>query len=310
MDLRILQGTTGPYQEEIEKLRMAFDQADAVIVGAGAGLSTSAGLEFGGPRFARFFPDHAPKYGITDMYSGCFASFDNEEDYWGFMSRVAWVNRFMNIPRPTLSKLKDLLEQKKDYFVLTTNVDHSFRRAGFPKERTCYTQGDFGLFQCSKPCHQETYDNDEVIYKMVEAQGFVPNAEGLLDVPEGGPTTTGVPSELIPHCPRCGGPMELSLFWDHRFVRDEGWHLAHDRYEQYLAAHQSGKILYLELGVGYNSPGVIKYPFWQRVWQNEEAVFASVNLDAPSVLDVILDRSIVISADIDKVLTDLMDRGC
>lgn len=281
---------TGTYDEEIDKLEQAVHQADAIIVGAGSGLSTSAGLDFGGDRLQRYFADFVAKYDIKDMYTGCFAPFESREERWAYWARWAWINRFQEIPGTVLQTLKRILTGR-DYFVLTTNIDHTFQRSGFPKNKLCYTQGDFGLFQCSVPCHQETYDNEEQLRQMVDATKDMK-----------------VLTELIPHCPRCGAEMDFNLFWDDTFVRDKGWHIAHDRYEKYLAEHQQGKILFLELGVGYNSPGVIKWPFWQEVWHNKQAVFASVNLQTPSYPEVLHDQSIVISADIAKVLEDVAHR--
>lgn len=288
----ITEGTTGTYDAELKRLGSAFRAADAVIVGAGSGLSTSAGYNFGGERLKKHFGDFVEKYGIRDMYSGCFANFESNEERWAYWSRWAWINRYEPIPKDTHQKLLRLL-QGKDYFVLTTNIDHTFQGAGFSKDRLCYTQGDFGLFQCSKPCHAVTYDNQEVLRQMVTQENNM-----------------RVPTELIPHCPKCGAEMDFNLFWDDTFVRDEGWHIAHERYTKYLQEHQTEKILYLELGVGFTSPGVIKIPFWNMVMQNPDAVFASVNLTLPCYPETIGSRSIVIQEDIDKVISDLLADGC
>ncbi len=306
MQMCIFKGTTGDYESEINRLKEAFHNADAVLVGAGAGLSTAAGLDYSGERLQKYFGDFAAKYGMPNMYNGCFAPFESREERWAYWSRWAWVNRYMDIPGDTLKNLKALLEKKDDWFILTTNIDHSFRRSGFPKDRTCYTQGDLGLFQCSVPCHTDTCDNYEAVRRMIEAQGYVPNKVGYLDVPPDGKIRMTVPTDLIPHCQRCGAEMDFNLFWDERFVRDSGWHTAHDRYVSWTEAHRTGKILYFELGVGYNSPGVIKVPFWQMTAANPDAVFASINLDSPSGLDGLQKRSIIISEDIDKVIRDLL----
>lgn len=284
----IIQSTTGSYDNEIKKLNEAFQSADAVIVGAGAGLSTSAGYDFAGDRLQKYFADFVEKYGMSDMYSGCFADFESREERWAYWSRWAWINRYEPIPKDTHKKLLKLLDGK-DYFVLTTNIDHTFQRSGFPKERLCYTQGDFGLFQCSAPCHTDTYDNKDILQKMRKQE------ENMC-----------VPSKLIPYCPKCGAEMDFNLFWDDTFVRDEGWHIAHERYTQYLQKHQQGRVLFLELGVGFNSPGVIKIPFWNMAGENPDAVFASVNLTMPCYPGYLKDRSVVLQADIDRVITDLM----
>lgn len=283
----VVYGTTGPYEEEIDRLVRAIRQSDAILVGAGSGLSTAAGLDFGGKRLLQYFPDFVAKYHMKDMYTGCFAPFESREERWAYWTRWAWINRYEDIPGTALQTLKRILAGR-DYFVLTTNIDHTFQRSGFPKDKLCYTQGDFGLFQCSVPCCQETYDNKEQLQQMIATTKDMK-----------------VPTALIPHCPHCGAEMDFSLYWDDTFVRDPGWHVAHERYEQYLAAHQQGKILFLELGVGYNSPGVIKWPFWQEVWHNPQATFASINLQTPSYPEALQDQSIVLSADIGKALEDV-----
>ncbi|MGN1271845.1 MAG: SIR2 family NAD-dependent protein deacylase [Lactobacillus sp.] len=280
--------TTGSYENEIAKLRQIFQEADAVIVGAGAGLSASAGYDFGGERLKKYFGDFVSKYGMTDMYTGCFADFETNEERWAYWSRWAWINRYEPIPKNTHQKLLKLLEGK-DYFVLTTNIDHTFQRAGFPKKRLCYTQGDFGLFQCSKPCHTDTYDNRDILQKMVSQEKEM-----------------RVPTELIPHCPKCGREMDFNLFWDDTFVRDRGWHIAYERYTQYIEKHSKGKVLYFELGVGFNSPGVIKIPFWNMTMQNPNAIFASINLTMPCYPEKLKEQSIVIQADIDRVVSELL----
>ena len=284
----IIEGTTGDFDPEINKLKEVFQNADAIIVGAGAGLSSSAGYDFGGERLQKYFGDFVEKYGMKDMYTGCFADFETNEERWAYWSRWAWINRYEPIPKDTHKKLLKLLEEK-DYFVLTTNIDHTFQRSEFPKERLCYTQGDFGLFQCSKPCHTDTYDNYATLQKMVREE-----------------KNMSVPTELIPHCPKCGREMDFNLFWDDTFVRDRGWHIAYKRYTDYIEQHKEGKILYLELGVGFNSPGVIKIPFWNMAAENPDAVFASINLTLPCYPKVLEHRSIVIQDDIDHVIENLL----
>lgn len=292
-------------QKDINRLSQIITQADAVLVGAGSGLSTAAGLDFAGERLQKYFGDFTVKYGMTDMYSGCFADFESREERWAYWSRWAWFNRFEEIPKDTLRNLKKLLDGK-DYFVLTTNIDHSFIRAGFDKRKLCYTQGDFGLLQCSKPCHDKTYDDQDLLRAMISAQGYNLDSKGHFQVPKDKPVKMTIPAELIPHCPVCGREMDFNLFWDYRFVRDEGWHIAHSRYESWLSAHKMGKILYLELGVGFNSPGVIKYPFWQMTKENPNAVFATIDLNQPCTWKEIADRSIVIKSDLDKAIAELL----
>ena len=276
------------YGQELAKLKEALDAADAVVVGAGAGLSTAAGLTYAGERFERYFADFIAKYGFTDMYSAGFYPFPTEEERWAYWSRHIWYNRYVEPPKDTYDKLLKLLEGK-DFFVLTTNVDHQFQRAGFPRARLFYTQGDYGLWQCSKPCHNKTYDNYDVVKRMIEEQRDM-----------------RVPSALVPHCPVCGRPMTMNLRADATFVEDDGWHAAAERYRDFVGAHSTGKVLYLELGVGANTPIIIKYPFWHYTYANADAAYACVNFGEAYTHPDIRDRSILIDADINRVLEDLL----
>ena len=199
--------------------------------------------------------------------------------------------------------LKDIIREK-DYFVLTTNVDHCFQKAGFAKNRIFYTQGDYGLFQCSKPCHKETYDNEVSIKKMVLSQGFQIKG-GELQKPEDGEIKLTIPTSLIPYCPRCGKPMSMNLRSDQTFVEDDGWHRAAERYEKFIQDHKKQKIVFLELGVGYNTPGIIKYPFWQMTVRNPKAIYACINFGDAYAPDDIAARSICIDGDIGEILTQL-----
>ena len=276
------------YENEIARLHEAIKSADAVVVGAGAGLSTAAGFTYSGERFERLFPDFIRKYGIRDMYSGGFYPFPTPEETWAWWSRHIWCNRYEPAPKDTYPKLLQLLDGK-DFFVITTNVDHQFQLAGFPKERLFYTQGDYGLWQCSEPCHDKTYDNYETVKRMVEEQHDM-----------------RVPTELVPRCPKCGRPMAMNLRVDGTFVEDAGWHAAAERYRDFLEAHADGKVLFLELGVGGNTPVIIKYPFWRYTNANPQATYACVNLGEEYVHQSIADRSILVDADIDQVLLDLL----
>lgn len=277
------------YEESLERLRGVLDAADAVVVGAGAGLSTAAGFSYGGERFRRHFADFEERFGIHDMYSGGFFPFPTREVFWAFWSRMIWLNRYTEDPKPTYRNLRRLLKGR-EHFVITTNVDHRFQAVGFSKERLFYTQGDYGLLQCSKPCHQETYDNEALIREMLERQ------EGM-----------HVPTELLPTCPHCGRPLVPNLRSDDTFVEDEGWHAAAERYHRFLREHKQGRVLYLELGVGYNTPVIIKYPFWRMTQANLEATYACVNFGEAVCPQEIAERSICLNADIDRVIRDLLE---
>ena len=289
--------------DKIKALARAIAEADSVLVGAGSGLSTSAGFTYQGDRFSRFFGDFERSLGIEDMYSGCFYHYDDPCTMWAWWSRVIYFNRYVPVPGTVYSDLFELVSGK-DYFVLTTNVDHCFRRTGFDKERLFYTQGDYGLWQCSLPCCGRTYDNEGAVMEMMEAQGFARGADGTF-MP-GGALRMSVPPELLPVCPVCGRPMSMNLRSDDTFVEDDGWHAAAGRYVDFVRAHRTARVLYLELGVGGNTPAIIKYPFWKMTYKNENAVYACINLLDAGAPREIADRSICISSDISEIVRELL----
>lgn len=264
---------------EVEKLKYAILNSDAIVVGAGAGLSTSAGFTYSGERFQRYF---------SDMYTAGFHSFATEEEKWAYWSRHIYYNRYVPAPKPVYENLLKLLKDK-DYFVITTNVDHQFQKAGFDKQRLFYTQGDYGLFQCSKPCHQKTYDNEKLIIRMIAEQ-----------------KNMRIPSSLVPRCPICGRKMDVNLRSDETFVEDDGWHAASKRYEDFINKHQDDKVLYLDLGCGSNTPIIFKVPFLKWTMQNINATYATINLGEAFTVEQIKDRSIVIDADVNEVFNRLL----
>lgn len=274
--------------DKTERLKREMADAEAVLIGAGAGLSTAAGLTYSGERFMRYFSDFAEEYGIRDMYSGGFYPFDSMEEYWAWWSRHIWYNRYEPGSCEVYRNLYELVKGT-DYFVLTTNVDHQFQLAGFDKKRLFYTQGDYGLFQCSRPCCQKTYDNKDIIRQMLETQ-----------------KNRRIPAELIPKCPVCKEPMTVNLRSDDTFVQDDGWYQANGRYNDFVNSHKDRHILYLELGVGMNTPVIIKYPFWQATAQNKKAVYACINYGEAYCPKEIENQSICIDADIRKVLAELV----
>ena len=235
------------------------------------------------------------------MYSGGFYPYDTLEEHWAYWSRYIYINRYMDAPKPVYNKLYELVKDK-DYFVLTTNVDHCFQKAGFDKQRLFYTQGDYGLFQCSEPCHQATYENREMIRRMVESQGYVIDGNGMLHVPEGAAPKMTVPSGLVPYCPNCGKPMSMNLRADDSFVEDEGWHRASERYADFLRRHQNRKVLFLETAVGFNTPTIVKYSFWHMVSEWKDAVYACLNYGEAYAPDEIRKKSICINGDIGEIL--------
>ena len=291
----------GTEEERISRLKNELNAADAVVIGAGAGLSTAAGLTYSGERFERYFFDFAKKYGIRDIYSGGFYPFPNDETRWAWWARHIYYNRYIDPPKPVYNILSALVKDK-DYFVVTTNVDHQFQRAGFDKKRLFYTQGDYGLFQSVNPSLQKTYDNEEWVKKAMDAQGFVKDADGVYQVPEDGRIAMQIPSDLIPKCPADGSDVTMNLRADDSFVEDEGWHRASAAYSDFLRRHEELHVLYLELGVGANTPVIVKYPFWQMTLANEKAVYACINYGEAFCPGEIENKSICIDGDIAAVL--------
>lgn len=278
---------TENYSSQIEKLKNEIETADAILIGAGAGLSTSAGFNYSGERFEKNFSDFHEKYGITDMYSGGFYPYETLEEYWAWWSRHIFVNRYdVGVGKPYADLLG--LVRGKDYFVLTTNVDHQFQLAGFDKKRLFYTQGDYGLWQCAKACHDKTYDNEKAVRRMITGQKDMK-----------------IPAELIPKCPVCGAPMTMNLRCDNKFVQDKGWYAAANRYDDFIRRHKDLHVLFLELGVGFNTPVIIKYPFWQMTAKNTSAVYSCINYGEAICPKEIDGQAICIDSDIGNVLNSL-----
>ena len=274
-------------RNDFGELKELLRGAENILIGAGAGLSTAAGYTYDGERFKKYFADFEAAYGFNDMYSGGFYPYATPEEFWGFWSRNIFYNRYDLPPNATYRKLLELVRDK-NYFVLTTNVDHLFQLNGFDKTRLFYTQGDYGLFQCPTPCHKKTYDNEATVRKMIAAQ-----------------KNMRVPKELFPRCPKCGKVMTTNLRIDDTFVEDAGWHMAAYRYEKFLKTHAAGDIVYLELGVGGNTPGIIKYPFWRLTAENPRARYICVNKGQAFVPDEIAAQSLVIDADLAEALEQL-----
>lgn len=274
--------------QTVQQVKKALESAEAVLIGAGAGLSASAGFVYTGERFHQYFSDFEEKYGFHDMYSGGFYPYPTLEEHWAYWSRYIQINRYEDAPKPVYDTLFRLVSAK-DYFVLTTNVDHCFQKTGFDKKRLFYTQGDYGLFQCCEPCHKKTYENREIVGRMVKEQ-----------------KNMRIPSELIPRCPVCGKPMTMNLRSDDRFVEDGGWRKAACRYEDFLRRHQNMRVLLLETGVGYNTPGIVKYPFWQMAAAFPKTVYVCLNHGEAGCPKEIADRSICVNCDVGDFLQELL----
>ena len=280
--------STKDYSFEINRLKNEIKTADAIVIGAGAGLSTAAGFTYNGERFGKYFSDFIEKYNFRDMYSGGFYPFASLEEHWAYWSRYIYINRYMDVDNGVYKRLFELVKDK-DYFVLTTNVDHQFQKAGFDKHRLFYTQGDYGLFQCSEPCCQETYDNEECVKDMLEFQ-----------------ENMRIPTELIPRCPKCGKPMTMNLRSDNTFVQDDGWYRAAERYEEFLRRHENLHILFLELGVGYNTPAIIKYPFWKMTVKNPKAVYTCINSGEAFCPELLKRQAVCINKNINEILKKII----
>lgn len=293
-------------ERALVRLKKLIRTSDAVVIGAGAGLSTSAGFIYSGERFDKWFSDFSRVYGFQDMYAGGFYPYPAKEIFWAYWARYIYVNRYLDPPKPVYQDLYSLVKDK-DYFVITTNVDHCFQKAGFDKNRLFYTQGDYGLFQSTDPHNRNTYDNEEWVMQAMEAQGFVRNAEGMFEMPENGTLRMEIPTALLPVCPDDGAAMTMNLRSDETFVEDEGWHKASAAYYEFLKSHERKSLLFLEIGVGLNTPVIIKYPFWQMTDDNPNAVYACLNFNEAYCPVQIARRSICIDGDCGEVIRDLLE---
>ncbi len=275
------------YREMLKIFAEYLATADAVVIGAGAGLSAAAGLEYSGERFEKYFSDFITKYRFSDMYSAAFYPFKTQEERWAYWSKHIYHNRYQEEGNDLYKALFDVVKDK-NYFVITTNVDHMFRQNGFEKERLFYTQGDYGLFQCKTPCHSKTYDNRSAVFEMLKAQKDLK-----------------IPSELVPLCPVCSKPMSMNLRADSTFVEDEGWHAAMGRYEKFIRQNSKNKVLYLEFGIGANTPAIIKYPFWQMVHSNKNSLYCCVNINDAICPKEIEPRALCFEVDIVRFIADI-----
>ena len=272
----------------IQKLKEEIENSEYILIGAGAGLSTSAGFLYDGKRFEENFKDYIKKYGFTDMYSAGFYNFPTLEEYWAYFSLYVYINRYDIEENETYLNLYNIVKNK-NYFVITTNVDGRFADSKFDKDKIFAVQGDFSLFQCSKPCRQETFYNEKYIREMIKYKKEMK-----------------IPTELIPKCPYCGRNMSMNLRADSTFVQDKNWDKQKSKYEKFLKNSNNSKILFLELGVGFNTPSIIKYNFWRMTLNNKKSVYASINLGECYGASNIEERSICIDADISEVLKKLI----
>ena len=276
-----------PYEEQIKEAAKAIEDADYILIGAGAGLSAAAGLTYSGKRFTDNFPEFIEKYGMMDMYSACFYPFPNEEARWGYWSKHVYVNRIQPQALPLYQKLKELVKAKR-YFVLTTNADHQFYKADFGEDKIFATQGDYGLIQCMRGCHPKTYDDIEMMNQMHQAR-----------------KDCKIPSYMVPKCPVCGGPMNMNLRCDQYFVEDDAWHAAESRFGAFLEECRNQKTVLLELGIGFNTPTIVRFPFERLAREKENMTLVRLNLDEAIVPESLGKRAIGINADIVRSISDI-----
>lgn len=270
-----------------QKVYQKITEAEAIVIGARSGLSAAAGLTYSGERFKKYFRDYIDHYHLTDMYSAGFYPFDSLETYWGYWSKHVFHNRYQPEALPLYKELLSLVEEK-NYFVITTNVDHQFQKTGFDKRRLFYTQGDYGLFQCSRACHNKTYENESLIMQMVHQQ-----------------SQFKIPKHLIPYCPKCGQPMRVNLRIDQFFVQDDGWESAANRYKEFLENYLGTKIVFWEIGIGNNTPSIIKYPFQEMTRATNQSTYIVYNQQVQRIPDELMDKTIILQGNIVETIREI-----
>lgn len=285
----------------VSKAKDLLKNADYVLIGAGAGLSTAGGFEYSGKNFDKYFSDFGKKYGFTDMYSGGFYPYKTLEEKWAFWSRYVYVNRYMNKNANKLyAQLFDLVKDK-NYFIITTNVDHQFQLAGFDKNKIFYMQGDYGLFQCEVPCHNKTYDNEQLILKMLMSQNFLEKTNDGYTITHRSKWKMVIDSNFIPKCPVCGKNMTMNLRADDTFIQDNGLEEHLKLYEKFLCETKGKKLVLLEIGVGYNTPVIIKYPFEKMTYQYENINLIRFNKDYAICPKEIKEKTILFDENISEI---------
>lgn len=279
-----------PYKEQIKHATALIKESEYILIGAGAGISTAAGLTYNGKRFTDNFSEFIKKYGtiyMKDMYTAGFYPFPTQEEKWGYWSKHSLLNRFLPPALPLYKQLYDIIKEK-NYFVLTTNVDHQFYKSGFEAKRIFATQGDYGAIQCEKACHPKIYNAKKQFYAMDKAR-----------------QNCMIPSYMVPKCPVCGGNMTMHLRSDNYFVEDENWHNMASHYIDFLEKMHGKKGVLLELGVGFNTPAIIRFPFEKMTYENSNLSLIRLNLNEAMVPEILEDRVIGIGGDMSKTISDL-----
>lgn len=276
------------YNSRILKAKQIIKNANYILIGAGAGLSTAAGLEYSGKNFEKNYKEFIKKYNFEDLYSATFYPFKTEEEKWAFWAKLIELNRF-NKPLKLYKELLNLVKNKQ-YFILTTNVDTQFEIAGFEKNKIFATQGDYSLLQCKYGCHNKLYNNKEMVQKWLE---FTKDCK--------------IPKALVPKCPVCGKNMEMNLRKDNNFVQDENWYKQSKEYKNFLDITKNKNIVLLEIGVGFNTPGIIRFPFEQMVYNNKNATLIRINKDSPLSILEIKNKMISFDENTNQVIKDLKE---
>ena len=275
------------YNKRISEVKNLINEADYILIGAGSGLSTAAGLEYFGESFEKNFKEFIEKYNFPDLYSASFYDFNTQEEKWAFFAKMISLNRFNKEPLKLYQELYSLIKVK-DYFVITTNVDGQFEKAGFEKERVFETQGDYAYLQCENACHNKLYYNYDLVNEWLK------NTKDCK-----------IPNNLVPKCPVCGGNMEMNLRKDANFVQDENWYKQDKRYGEFLDKSQDKNLLLLEIGVGFNTPGIIRFPFEQMVYNNINTNLVRINKDYAFTNKEIKNKTILFDEDVNTIIEDL-----
>ncbi|WP_404900444.1 Sir2 silent information regulator family NAD-dependent deacetylase [Priestia filamentosa] len=276
------------YKARIEKAKKEIEDTEFILIGGGAGLSAAAGITYGGKRFTDNFSAFIKKYGLTDMYSSGFYPYKTQEERWAYWAKHIYVNRFE--PGPTIL-YKDLYQLVKDrtYFVITTNVDSQFEKSGFPVDKIFEVQGNYGYLQCAQGCHDKLYYNESLVREMIKKT-----------------VDCQIPSELVPICPVCGGNMDPNLRINQYFVQDEKWYKQNKLYNEFLKQSEGKRNVYIELGVGFNTPGIIRYPFEQMTYHNEKATLIRLNKENSTGMKENADKTVTFNEDIKEVVSEIL----
>lgn len=277
------------YSSRILQAKQAIKQADYIIIGAGSGLSTAAGLLYSGEKFEKDFREFIEKYHFDNLYSASFYEFKTQEEKWAFFAKMIKLNRYNEKPLKLYQELYEIVKNK-EYFVLSTNVDGQFYNSGFDKDKIFEVQGDYSYLQCENACHNKLYNNKELVEKWLR------NTKNCK-----------IPSDLVMKCPVCGGNMDMNLRKDANFVQDKNWYRQSEKYEDFLSRSKGKNVVLLEIGVGFNTPGIIRFPFERMTAISEKTTLIRINKDYPNPMLEIKNKTISFDEDTNKIIEDLKE---